>query len=235
MAEIGPFEKISLNNSAYIQIQPNGDVLITTGTDSLPGSEFTLTAGGQVIANGQAVGGGGSAQVPPGAARVGLTDTGIVTIQTGVDGAGSLFSFTPEGKVLKDGVEYGGASPAQPAGPGAWVVPVLLNGWKHASTLNSYAMEQAKYRLNGDRLEFAGMLDGTAAPAPSQTNIMFRLPTAIANRLQYQKTIQVVVNGNVTGSVKLLGNAVTYVAGVQNTAGGTATLNLGGCSATLDS
>lgn len=234
MAEVGPWEKISLNQSAYIQSEINGDVTITTGTDALPGSEFTLTADGQVLANGQPVG-GGSVSVPPGAARVGLTDTGIVTIQTGVDGAGSLFSFTPEGKVLKDGVEYGGAAPSQPTGPGAWQVPVLLNGWKHASTLNSYPMEQAKYRLNGDRLEFAGMLDGTAAPAPSQTNIMFRLPAAIANRLTNQKTIQVVVNGNVTGSVKLFGNAVTYVAGVQNTAGGTATLNLGGCSATLDS
>lgn len=234
MAEIGPFEKVSFNSNAAIQVLANGDVVVTSGSDAAPGSEYTFTADGQVLVNGVAMSGsgGGGSTVPPGALRVGLDANGNVTIQTGVDGAGSVFTFTADGKILKDGVEFGGAAAG---GPGAWTTPVLLNGWKHATTLNSYPMENAKYRLNGDRLEFAGMLDGTAAPAPSQTNIMFRLPTAIANRIANQKTIQVVINGNVTGSVKILGNAVTYVAGVQNVAGGTATLNLGGCSATLDS
>lgn len=219
---------ILLNQNASIGVAANGDIVIASGSNDLPGSEYTLTAAGSILINGEPLSGGSA-----GASPVTLTAAGSVNVQTGVDGTGALFSFTADGKLLKDGVEFGGS--AAPSGPGAWVAPILLSGWKNASTLNAYPMEPAKYRLNGDRLEFAGMLDGTAAAAPSQTNILFRLPASIANRISYQKTIQVVINGNVTGSLKILGNAVTYVAGVQGVAGGTATLNLGGCSATLDS
>ncbi len=52
MAEVGPFEKISLNDTANISVQADGSVLIKTGADGFAGSQFALTSEGQIMVDG---------------------------------------------------------------------------------------------------------------------------------------------------------------------------------------
>jgi hypothetical protein len=240
MTTIAP--PIYLNQNANINVEFNGAISLNTGDDTAPGSEFQFTADGQILINGTPLDTGGAAASPNGVTRLA---NGNITLQTGTDASpGPLFTFTVDGKLLKDGVDmFASTSTA----PGAWITPVLLNGWKNAPTTGSFAQEPVKYRLNGNKLEFAGMADGTAAPAASQTNIMFRLPTSISSRLSYQKGIQVALNTAYTGMVKVFPDGtVCFVQGaVANSAGGgtlmlasagsVATLNLGGTYCYLDS
>ena len=221
---------LQLNANANINVEFDGSISLNTGTDSAPGSEFQFRPDGVMLVNGNPVDFGGSEAAGNGVTRLA---NGNVNIQTGSDASpGPLFTFTVGGKLLKDGVEFGGAAGADPA----WISPILLSAWKHGQPLNQFPVEPVRYRVNGNKLEFSGIADGSSAAAPTPTNIMFRLPTAIRDRVTYQKIMQVAINSFGTGAVKVFPDGtVCFVNSNVTEAGGTKTLNLSGCYCYLDS
>lgn len=65
MADIGPFEKISFNDIANLQVQPDGAVILSTGGDGYVGKQYTFSAEGKILVDGQEYGGAAPAPTVP--------------------------------------------------------------------------------------------------------------------------------------------------------------------------
>jgi hypothetical protein len=52
MSDIGPFDHIFLNDTANLEAQPDGAVVLYTGGDGVSGSQFTFTAEGKILVDG---------------------------------------------------------------------------------------------------------------------------------------------------------------------------------------
>ena len=218
---------ILLNANASISVGFDGSIQLNTGTDDVPGSEYEFGAAGQILVNGSPLQTGGPSSSP-----VTLAANGSVNIQTGTAAApGPLFQFTADGKLLKNGVDFAGAAAAEPS----WVTPVLLGGWANDISLNQFPHEPVRYRLNGNKLEFSGLANGSNAAGPSQTNVIFRLPAAIYSRLQYQKSMGATVYLNQAGTIKIFPNGNVLYAGGPAQAGGAVTLGFNNLYIYLDS
>jgi len=161
MTAIGPYEKVSFNDIANLEVQPDGAVILSTGGDGYTGKKFT---------------------------------------------------FSAEGKLLVDGVEYSGAAPAAPAVP-AFIAPTLLNGWTNNGNTAQWAQSVAGYRKHSDgTVELTGLVNGGALG----TNI-FNLPAGY--RPANQKAIPVVssANGDTLAVIKIQPNGnVLFSAGAPS-------------------